>query len=86
MMTEKQTEATPAVGTPQYLLARTDLTRAQKIEKLRQWELDLRERMVADDENMPSAEPEPVTLDDVLNALEALGEGSEFHPVPTTHG
>ena len=85
-MQEKQKDATPAVGTPQYLLARTDLTREQKIEKLRQWELDLRERMVADDENMPSAEPEQVSLDEVLKALEALGEGLESHPVPTTHG
>jgi hypothetical protein len=85
-MQKKQTDATPAVGTPQSLLARTDLTREQKIEKLRQWELDLRERMVADDENMSSAEPAEVALDDVLKALETLGEGLESHPVPTTHG
>jgi hypothetical protein len=85
-MTEKPTETNPAARTPQQLLARTDLTHEQKIEKLRQWELDLRERMVADDENMPSAEPELVTLDDVLKALEALGEGLESHPVPTMHG
>jgi len=85
-MQKKQTDATPAAGTPQSLLARTDLTREQKIEKLRQWELDLRERMVADDENMSSAEPAEVALDDVLKALETLGEGLESHPVPTTHG
>ena len=85
-MQKKQTDATPAVGTPQSLLARTDLTREQKIEKLRQWELDLRERMVADDENMSSAEPAAVTLDDVLKALETLGEGLENHPAPTMHG
>ncbi|MGD8631778.1 MAG: hypothetical protein PVG72_13755 [Gammaproteobacteria bacterium] len=85
-MQEDRKETQPAAGTPQSLLARTDLTREQKIEKLRQWELDLRERMVADDENMTAAEPQPVTLEDVLKALEVLGEGLESHPVPTTHG
>ena len=85
-MQEDQKDTKPAVGTPQSLLARTDLTREQKIEKLRQWELDLRERMVADDENMSAAESQPVTLEDVLKALESLGEGLASHPVPTTHG
>ncbi len=72
--------------TPQQLLARDDLTQAQKIEILRQWELDLRERMVADEENMVAAEPMRVSLDEVLIALDALGAGPESHPVPTTHG
>lgn len=85
-MKEKQPGETHAVTTPQQLLDRDDLSREQKIEKLRQWELDLLERMVADDENMPAAESEPVTLEDVLSALESLGEGPASHPVPTTHG
>ncbi|MGD2111877.1 MAG: hypothetical protein PVI50_00715 [Gammaproteobacteria bacterium] len=73
-------------GTPRQLLSRDDLTREQKIALLREWEFDLRERMVAEDENMSSAEPAGVTLADVLEALEILGAASESHPVPTTHG
>ncbi|MGD2137226.1 MAG: hypothetical protein PVJ66_07880 [Gammaproteobacteria bacterium] len=76
----------PGSGTPQQLLERTDLTREQKIEMLQQWELDLRERMVADDENMSSAEPGEVALEDVLEALDILGGRPGSHPVPTTHG
>jgi hypothetical protein len=74
------------VENPQRLLAREDLSRAEKIAILREWEFDLRERMVADDENMPSAEPQPVTLDDVLLALESLGAAPQSHPVPTRNG
>jgi hypothetical protein len=76
----------PESGTPRELLARDDLTKAQKIEILRQWELDLREHMVADEENMLAAEPVKVTLDEVLMALDALGAEPDFHPVPTSHG
>ena len=93
-MKQKQPEQAPVVrsaveagvATPQQLLERTDLTRAQKIEMLRQWEQDLRECMVADDENMPSAEVMTVSLDEVLLALEALDATPDEHPVPTTHG
>ena len=73
-------------GTPQQLLARDDLTREQKIGILRQWEQDLRELMVAEEENMMAAEPMNVSLDEVLVALETLGAGPASHPVPTTHG
>lgn len=73
-------------GTPQQLLDRDELSREEKVELLRQWELDLRERMVADDENMAATEPDAVTLDDVLKALKKLGAASSGHPVPTTHG
>jgi hypothetical protein len=86
MNEEKTTPPAAGAGTPQQLVAREDLSRAQKIEILQQWELDLRERMVADDENMPSAEPDSITLDDVLQALDALGAAPAGHPVPTTHG
>ena len=71
---------------PQQLLARDDLTREQKIGILRQWEQDLRELMVAEEENMSAAEPMNVSLDEVLVALETLGAGPASHPVPTTHG
>jgi hypothetical protein len=72
--------------TPRQLLARDDLTREQKIGILRQWERDLRELMVAEEENMTAAEPMNVSLDEVLVALETLGAGPASHPVPTTHG
>lgn len=72
--------------TPESLLAREDIGREQKIAILRQWELDLRERMVAEEENMPAAEPMRINLDEVLHALSKLGTTSESHPVPTTHG
>ena len=72
--------------TPQSLLTRDDLTREQKIQTLRQWELDLRERMVAEEENMPSSEPERFSLEDVLSALDQLSADPDSHPVPTTHG
>jgi len=72
--------------TPQQLLARDELTSEQKIGILRQWEQDLRELMVAEEENMPAAEPMNVSLDEVLVALETLGAGPASHPVPTTHG
>jgi hypothetical protein len=71
---------------PKDVLARDDLSRDEKVELLRQWELDLREGMVAEEENMPAAEPAAVTLDEVLDALRALGSESEFHDVITKHG
>jgi hypothetical protein len=73
-------------GTPQQLLEREGLSREQKIRLLREWELDLRERMVAEDENMAATEPATVTLDDVLEALQRLEATPSSHPVPTTHG
>jgi hypothetical protein len=71
---------------PKKLLDRDDLTRDQKVEVLRQWELDLREGMVAEEENMPASEPMTVTLDEVLDALRSLGAESQFHNVTTKHG
>ncbi len=71
---------------PAELRDREDLTRDQKVEMLHQWELDLRERMVAEEENMGESEPASFTLDEVLDALRALGAESRFHQVPTMHG
>ena len=71
---------------PKDVLTREDLSRDEKVELLRQWELDLREGMVAEEENMPAAEPSAVTLDEVLDALRVLGAESEFQNVPTKHG
>ncbi|MBK1700061.1 hypothetical protein CKO41_10490 [Thiococcus pfennigii] len=68
------------------LLARDDLARDEKIAILRQWELDLREGMVAEEENMQVTVAAPVALDEVLDALRTLGAESEFHDVTTKHG
>lgn len=52
---------------PREVLAASDLTAAQKIRLLRQWEYDLRLLMVATDENMP----------DHQQAVPAKGDQSE---------
>lgn len=78
--------AVTAAATPGALLAREDLGRDEKLERLRQWELDLRERMVAEEENMAASEPLAMSLDEVLDALRALGAESQFHDVTTKHG
>ena len=70
---------------PRAVLARKDLGRDEKVELLRQWEQDLREQMVAEEENMPSSQPLEVTLDEVLNALRELGAGPG-PGAPTKHG
>jgi hypothetical protein len=77
---------------PAVLLARQDLSQDEKIAHLHQWELDLREKLVADEEAMTS----DLAADDaceaseqlaaVLQALERLGSGAEAHPTPTKQG
>jgi hypothetical protein len=71
---------------PQSLPGRADRTRQEKIESLRQSELDLCERLVAAQENTPPTEPRARTLDQLLRALAQPGAGPDEHPVPTTHG
>ncbi|MGA7979624.1 MAG: hypothetical protein WCA32_05270 [Chromatiaceae bacterium] len=73
-------------ASPHDVLGRGDLGRDEKIRLLRQWEQDLREEMVAEEENMISARPMEVTLDAVLKALEQLGVDLEPHAAPTKHG
>jgi hypothetical protein len=77
-MDEKNTLVDPSTlfKTPQKVVERNDLSRDQKIEILRRWEYDMRELQVADEEGMPPAGPQSVTLDAVLKAL-ALGAGSD---------
>lgn len=71
---------------PKHLLEREDLSREEKLELLHQWEADLREEMVAEEENMPSSAPMSTTLEEVLDALRSLGAESRFHDVSTKHG
>jgi hypothetical protein len=51
----------------------SDLERAAKIEILRQWAFDLREQMVAQEENMAPAREPQEELGAVLRALDELG-------------
>jgi hypothetical protein len=73
-------------GSAADLLDRRDLSREEKIALLREWEFDLRERMVAEEENMPASEPLAISLDEVLDALRSLGAESQFRDVSTKHG
>jgi hypothetical protein len=92
LMTIDDNAATPRERTgfeltsPASVLDRGDLSRDEKVELLHQWEFDLREGMVAEDENMPATEPLRVSLDEILDALRALGAESGFRHSPTKHG
>jgi hypothetical protein len=72
---------------PQEVVETSDLSREQKIEVLRRWEYDARELQVADEEGMAPAEPQPVILDAILNALRSLGAAADVeHSAPTKQG
>ena len=78
-------DPTDVFRTPQEVLDVQDLTRQQKIEILRRWEYDVRELQVAEEENMLG--PPGVGLDEVLQALHALGAGVDTeHSAPTKEG
>ncbi len=72
---------------PQEVIETGDLSREQKIEILRRWEYDVRELQVADEEGMAPADPQPVILDAILNALRSLGAPADIeHSAPTKQG
>lgn len=72
---------------PEEVVRSAQLTRDQKIEILRRWEYDVRELQVAEEESMTAPQPEPVTLDVVLNALRELGADSDTErSAPTKQG
>jgi len=56
---------------PKEVLQYNEFSRDQKIKILRQWEYDVRELQVAEEENMTG--PKPVTLTVVREALHSLG-------------
>ena len=62
-------------STPQAILQAPDLTRQQKVERLKQWETDLRLLMVASEENMTGDAPGRTAelLRQVLDCLDELG-------------
>jgi hypothetical protein len=70
---------------PAQVLQSKDLSWEQKINVLRQWEYDVRELQVADEESMTG--PEPVSLAEVREALRALGVvGDPDQSGPTKQG
>lgn len=64
---------------PQDILNNGDLATEQKIELLKEWEIDLRQMMVASEENMPSTKSGSTAdlLSKVNAALTELGSHSE---------
>jgi len=77
-----QRDPTLRFGTPEAVLADSNLTIARKIEILRQWEYDQREIGVAVEEGMPG--PEPQWLGRIEQALIALTGGLDLEQGPPT--
>jgi len=72
---------------PQDIIERDALSHAQKIALLQQWEEDLREQMVAEEEAMTGGEDSlGEALREVLQGLEHLGSAEHGRPVPSKHG
>lgn len=72
-------------GTPEAVLERSDLTIAEKVAILQQWEYDEREVAVAVEEGMPDGEPN--LLARILSALDSLTNGLDLeHGPPTKQG
>jgi hypothetical protein len=69
---------------PADVLQNADLTRAQKIGILRQWEVDARLLSVAEEENMTQGEPSPMA--EVVSALIALGDENKDPEHQTSAG
>jgi hypothetical protein len=70
--------------TPESVLA-ADLSRDQKIEILRRWEFDMRELLVAEEENMAGGESSAL-LSRVRQALQSLRVASAPSGPATKHG
>lgn len=56
-------------GNPQGILNDEDLDAAQKLKLLKQWEFDLRQLLVATEENMPGAELKPGKSAELLQSV-----------------
>lgn len=70
---------------PEDVLKDNTISREDKIEILRVWEYDAREIMVAEEENMPSANS--ILLDEILAALNKLHAGPDSKKsAPTKQG
>lgn len=82
-----QEKARLAYPTPRDVVAAKDLSRDQKIKTLKDWEYDLRQMMVASEENMPGPERQGDTSERLQKIQDALDElGYEKTPTPTKAG
>jgi hypothetical protein len=87
-MTFEKTSGDPASAfkRPAEVLQSNELSWEQKIKILQQWEYDLRELQVAEEESMTGG-PQPVTLAEVREALHNLGVvGDPDKSGPTKQG
>jgi hypothetical protein len=75
------------VSHPRDIVDRQDLSDARKIALLQQWEQDLREEMVAEEEAMTGPNDSPGDmLQEILQSLERLGVADHSRPVPDKLG
>ncbi|MBK1724183.1 hypothetical protein CKO23_18365 [Thiocystis violacea] len=74
------------LATPRDVMRREDLSTEEKISLLRAWEQDVREEMVAEEENMGGNEAMGETLRDILLTLDALGAPRASSVAPTKQG
>lgn len=76
----------PPDRTPEELVQTTHLSPEQKIERLRRWSYDVRERMVASEEGMNKDDDnDPTLLRRIHSALRELG-AEDVASGPTKHG
>lgn len=69
---------------PKEVARATDLNKEEKIEILKHWAYDEREKLVAEEENMPgNPDASDSKLSDILKALLELGESDVNHSPPT---
>lgn len=69
---------------PKDIVRSTELTLEEKAKLLRDWDNELRELMVADDESMGGVSIPRITLAEVAEAMHRLG--LTHRPAPTKHG
>lgn len=72
--------------TPETLAAAASLPKQERIELLREWELDLRERSVAAEEGMTGPRSDPGLLARVRRALDSLDASDDGESGPTKLG
>lgn len=80
-------DATSVYKHPKEVVTDETLTREQKIQILRQWEYDIRDMQVAEEENMIGSGFTGATLTSVLKALSELGvKADPDNLIPTKQG
>ena len=69
---------------PEEILERDDLTPEEKIKILKRWEYDVREILVAEEENMTGGERTASLYDEILKALHNLEATFDVEHSPPT--